>query len=198
MANCSVWEHYQPAAENAPQPSVDDLVREAKRLAAWFDDIKSRQKDVSVESTPALKGVAKLTNDKSWKSNDPLEVATTPPLISRRLTTYAARAADAPAALARKSPSIPVKTALLALKFGINASPYWLIDAIGVAAFSLWRSRRASPKRAPRWLSSPTESRGLAAPVALSGLRYVLMGPKTSGARMDVRLSVGKSTHQYI
>jgi energy-coupling factor transporter ATP-binding protein EcfA2 len=44
---CSVWEHYQPAAQNAPQPSVDDLVREAERLATWFDDIKSRQKAVS-------------------------------------------------------------------------------------------------------------------------------------------------------
>jgi hypothetical protein len=44
---CSIWEHYQPAAGNAPQPSADDIVAEIDNLATWFDAIKSRQKTVS-------------------------------------------------------------------------------------------------------------------------------------------------------
>jgi hypothetical protein len=43
---CSQWEHYQPAAGNIPQPSADDLVQEADRLATWFSAITGRQKDV--------------------------------------------------------------------------------------------------------------------------------------------------------
>jgi len=41
---CSVWEHYQPAAGNAPQPSFDDIAAEALRLTTWLDNIKARQK----------------------------------------------------------------------------------------------------------------------------------------------------------
>lgn len=40
---CSTWEHYQPAAGNIPQPSVDDLLQEADKLAAWLAGIKARQ-----------------------------------------------------------------------------------------------------------------------------------------------------------
>jgi hypothetical protein len=43
---CSIWEHYQPAAGNIPQPSADDLAEEATRLADWFRSIQARQKTV--------------------------------------------------------------------------------------------------------------------------------------------------------
>jgi hypothetical protein len=43
---CSVWEHYQPAAGNIPQPSADDLAQEAERLMSWLTAIKGRQKAV--------------------------------------------------------------------------------------------------------------------------------------------------------
>lgn len=44
---CSIWEHFQPAAGNAPQPSVDEIACEAAKLANWIDDIKARQKAVT-------------------------------------------------------------------------------------------------------------------------------------------------------
>jgi energy-coupling factor transporter ATP-binding protein EcfA2 len=44
---CSIWEHYQPAAGNMPQPSADNLAQEADRLMTWLSTIKGRQKATS-------------------------------------------------------------------------------------------------------------------------------------------------------
>jgi hypothetical protein len=40
---CSVWEHYQPAAGNTPQPSANDIVDQAVKLKDWIAAIKARQ-----------------------------------------------------------------------------------------------------------------------------------------------------------
>ena len=43
---CSVWEHYQPAAGNIPQPTADQIAEEIAKLATWIANVRTRQEAV--------------------------------------------------------------------------------------------------------------------------------------------------------
>lgn len=47
FGQCSIWEHYQPAAGNSPPPSADELTSEVTKLALWHAAITARQKRLS-------------------------------------------------------------------------------------------------------------------------------------------------------
>src|ERR1700723_2118020 len=47
FGQCSVWEHYQPAAGNIPLPSADDVMAEVEKLAQWHAAIKVREEAVA-------------------------------------------------------------------------------------------------------------------------------------------------------
>jgi len=40
---CSIWEHFQPAAANSPMPTAEDIEAEIKRIGDWYAGIKLRQ-----------------------------------------------------------------------------------------------------------------------------------------------------------
>ena len=43
FGQCSIWEHFQPAAGNTPPPSADAMMAEVERLAKWHAAIKGRE-----------------------------------------------------------------------------------------------------------------------------------------------------------
>lgn len=44
FGQCSIWEHYQPAAGNIPLPSADEIIAEVENLAQWHAAVTARQK----------------------------------------------------------------------------------------------------------------------------------------------------------